>query len=313
MVGAGAALLSIAGNRLAHLFVDSMSGAWPALPSFLLLIGAVGFLLVSGADLRLAFDVVVNHDVRGRRRWEAAESELARARRFYRGRAHDVTGILSAVDGSLFVLGRDTGSLQDRQRDQLITAMREQVQHLRSLLSGEGDAARPYDVGELIRGIVAVHTSAGRAVDVRVEPSLIVHGHPDRVASIVNNLLANAAAHAPGSRVALGVTREHTRDGDLVAITVSDDGPGLAESELAAACEPGWRGRHAHDTPGSGLGLAQCVALVELEGGDLTLGVTNPSAAPQHRGLTVCVRLPGRCAGVSRSVPNFADVSRSGR
>lgn len=297
LVGAGAAVVSIGANRVAHLVLDpGVTGAWTALPALLLLVGAVSFLLVAGADLRLALDMVVNHDLRGRRRWEAAESELAHARRVYHGRAHDITGILTAVDGSLFVLGRDAGSLQQQQRDTLITAMRDQVQHLRSLLTGAGDTARTYDLPELLHGVIAVHASDGRVVEITASPALAVLGHPDRVARIISNLLANASAHAPEAHIAIRVSSERRAHGDMVEITVADDGPGMTDSEMAHAFERGWRGERARGIPGSGLGLAQCVTLATAEGGDISLAPTNPDGPAEHRGLSARVIVPRRCS-----------------
>jgi len=306
LVAAGAALLAIAADcgALAALPLTG-AGPWYALPSFLLLVGAVQLLGMVGLELSGTMTEVVLHDVRGRRRWAAAESELTRVRRAYRGQSHDVTSMLSAVDGTLLVLADEGHPLPAPERGRLLAAVRDQIQQLRAALAGEDGAARAYDLSSLLREVAALHGAAGRPIADGVEPALHVHGHPDRVARIVNNLLANAAAYAPGARVTLSATRNQGTGGAVVEIAVADDGPGLQDAELGSALEPGWRGGD-RGVAGSGLGLSQCHRLAAAEGGEIVLGPTHPAGAPGAQGLTARVRIPARqppaCTGMSSSI-----------
>ena len=89
----------------------------------------------------------------------------------------------------------------------------------------------------------------------------------DRIVQVLNNLLANAARHAPESSP---IRVEAAGDGVHVAIAVVDEGRGIAPERLAhlfrkyAGAAGGPREPGAG---GSGLGLAICKGLVEAHGG----------------------------------------------
>ena len=88
-----------------------------------------------------------------------------------------------------------------------------------------------------------------------------------RIAQVLNNLLSNAARHSPES---FPIRVSAARDGVHVAISVTDQGRGVAPDRLphlfrkhaGAAGGDGERG-----LSGSGLGLAICRGLVEAHGG----------------------------------------------
>ena len=78
------------------------------------------------------------------------------------------------------------------------------------------------------------------------------------------NLLETAAKYTPqGSPVDI----RGEAVGDHVAITVEDAGPGLPKGKESAIFELFERGRKESSTPGVGLGLAICRAIVEAHGG----------------------------------------------
>jgi two-component system sensor histidine kinase KdpD len=83
---------------------------------------------------------------------------------------------------------------------------------------------------------------------------------------VLCNLLENAAKYTPpGSPVdirAQGV-------GDQVVMTVEDSGPGLPKGKESAIFDMFERGRKESATPGVGLGLAICRAIVEAHGGKI--------------------------------------------
>jgi two-component system sensor histidine kinase KdpD len=89
---------------------------------------------------------------------------------------------------------------------------------------------------------------------------------------VLCNLLENAAKYTePGSPVDI----RGQAVGDLVVITVEDTGPGLPRGKEAAIFDMFERGRKESSTPGVGLGLAICRAIVEAHGGRIR-GETKP-------------------------------------
>lgn len=95
---------------------------------------------------------------------------------------------------------------------------------------------------------------------------LPVTGDSDLLALALRNLVDNALRYAAGSNVLVsgGI------DADGVFITVSDDGPGVDESELPRLTERFFRGR-GNDREGCGLGLAIVARIAELHGARLIL------------------------------------------
>lgn len=290
-VATGAALLSIGAACLSSSNASTAATTWRSLPSLFLLAGAAVLLAVVAEEARSATSAVVHNDVRGRRRWESAETQLADVQNGDQGQRHDITSMLSAVDGTLLVLSRGRDLFPTQEVDRLMAAVREQIHWLQALLVECDGAARTYNLSEVLQGIVSVRAVGPQPIRCEVPPGLEVRGRPDRIAIVVNNLLTNAYNHAPNASVSVRATRLLTPRGEVVEAVVSDDGPGLSDADLGRAFDRGWCGADGSGS-GSGLGLHQCRVLTEAEGGEIGLDPTEPLAAPGRRGLTVRVRIP---------------------
>jgi two-component system sensor histidine kinase KdpD len=101
------------------------------------------------------------------------------------------------------------------------------------------------------------------------------------------NLLENAAKYTPaGSTVTISA---RLSDDDVVT-TVEDDGPGLPPGREEALFEKFARGERESATPGVGLGLAICRAIVEAHGGRIWVDAGN--GPREHRGARFHFTLP---------------------
>jgi two-component system sensor histidine kinase KdpD len=83
---------------------------------------------------------------------------------------------------------------------------------------------------------------------------------------VLVNLLENASKYTPpGSRVILSAEVV----GDTLNVTVADDGPGLPAGREEAVFQKFTRGERESSTPGVGLGLAICRAIVASHSGKI--------------------------------------------
>jgi two-component system cell cycle sensor histidine kinase PleC len=114
---------------------------------------------------------------------------------------------------------------------------------------------------------------------------LLVNADECALGQIVSNLVGNAVAYTPdGGRVTLSARRMAGR----IAITVADNGPGVAEADMARILQPFEQaGRNTtNHANGAGLGLTLAKALAELQGGALAI------ASVEGQGFAATVELP---------------------
>ena len=239
-------------------------------------------------------------------------AQLDHARReFIANASHELRTPVFSLGGFLELL--DDEELDEDTRREFLSTMRDQVRRLEKLATELLDLSR-LDAGhiDLDREAVALDNVARTAADEFAAVAL-KRGHelevaaPDRVLAIADEqrllqiariLVENAIVHTPeGTHVRIAVA-EHRGNARLA---VSDDGPGVAESEAANIFERFYR-LDTTTASGSGLGLAIARELARLMGGSLELerrngrtsfAVTLPAAAtsePAAKAKTAVVR-----------------------
>jgi two-component system sensor histidine kinase KdpD len=106
---------------------------------------------------------------------------------------------------------------------------------------------------------------AGHVVEVRLPEDLpLLEIDAVLIERVLCNLLENAAKYTPpGTHVRIGAA---PRDGEI-EVWVEDDGPGLPKGREETLFQKFERGERESATPGVGLGLAICRAIVEVHGG----------------------------------------------
>jgi len=135
-----------------------------------------------------------------------------------------------------------------------------------------------------------VAEQAGIEVVARCADELMVRGNESQLVTAVSNLVDNAIAYSPeGTRVAINARAAVDPEGEpCVEISVTDQGIGLVESDLARIFERFYRVDPARSraTGGTGLGLAIVKHVVTNHGG--TISVWSVEGA----GSTFTIRLP---------------------
>ncbi|MFL6682450.1 MAG: DUF4118 domain-containing protein [Burkholderiaceae bacterium] len=127
-------------------------------------------------------------------------------------------------------------------------------------------------VGSALRGLAA-SSEGGHPIRVQLPADLpLLRFDAVLVERVLANLLENAAKYTPaGSLVTIGAAAAR----EWVEVWVADDGPGLPAGREALIFEKFERGRKESATPGVGLGLAICRAIVAAHGGAIR-GQTRP-------------------------------------
>ncbi len=114
-------------------------------------------------------------------------------------------------------------------------------------------------------------------------PPVKVSGDPVLLAQALSNLIDNALKYAPeNGSIDVAIRR---RDDAQAEIAVTDDGPGIDDSEKAKVVQRFYRGDASRGTPGVGLGLSLVQAVAKLHGSPLMLIDRQP-------GLRVVMQVP---------------------
>jgi signal transduction histidine kinase len=193
---------------------------------------------------------------------------------------HELRNPLSPITTALELMKLRAGG-QASHEEQIIER---QVKHLTRLVDDLLDVSKiTRGKVELKREIVSVADIISRAVEIAsflfeqrghrllLEPpaaDLQLNGDPVRLAQVVANLLTNAARYTD---VGGTVTLRAWREGDLVVISVADNGSGIAGDMLQRIFEPFVQGERTRERAqgGLGLGLALVKNLVSLHGGEV--------------------------------------------
>jgi PAS domain S-box-containing protein len=256
--------------------------------------------------------LIVLRDVTDRRNAEerAAQAEKLRALgQLASGVAHDVNNLLAAV------LGRSELARLEVERGQIDPARL--LEALKQIEQAAEDGARTVrriqefarvrndadvgvvDLAKLARETIDLTRPSWRdtaqagghaiAVEVDLEPNLLVAAEPLELREVLTNLILNAVDAMPhGGRLRLA----GRRTGAMVQVDVSDTGIGMSRAMSRRVFEPFFTTKV---EGGTGLGLAVCYGIIRRRGGHLTV-----SSIPDG-GTTFTMDLP--FAGAAAEVP----------
>jgi signal transduction histidine kinase len=197
--------------------------------------------------------------------------------------SHELRSPLTSVQGFAEILMLERETLAPKQVE-TVEIILDNCNHLVRLLNDLLDLARsdagrlsvrlrptelPPLIDEVVRTLRAQTEASHQDLTERIDPRLpTVEAEADRIRQILVNLITNAHEYSPeGANIEVKARVV----GDEVEVSVSDDGPGIPETQLEHIFERFVRGDAGltQRVGGTGLGLAISKSLVELHGGTI--------------------------------------------
>lgn len=227
--------------------------------------------------------------------------------RFAADVAHEIKNPLTSLRSAVETAAR----IDDPERLQrLMAVITDDVARLNRLISDISDASRIdaelsredrslVDIGRVLSALAEVYAATaedrgGPPVLAEVEEmgGLIVAGQEDRLVQVLRNLIENARSFSPPQGA---IRLRARRDGEHVAISVEDDGPGMPDGKLEAVFDRFYSERPEGEKFGthSGLGLSISKQIVDAHSGEIR-AENRRSAQGEILGARFVVRLPLR-------------------
>ena len=259
---------------------------------------------VHGEDRAVVSVVVTFEDL-------APLDEVERLRTEFLGLvSHELREPLAAIKGSVATLLEDATALDPAEAREFHRIIAAQADHMRGLIGDLLDAGRidsgtlsvapePSEVAGLVEQARGTFVGGGGRHAIVVDlPAGLPPAMADRrrVVQVLVNLFANAARHAPeSSPIRVAAVRASAE----VAVSVADEGRGVAPARLARLFDKHAGAGEDGATAGHGLGLAICKGLIEAHGGRIRAESAGPG-----RGTTVTFTLPAAGESGARSIPD---------
>jgi two-component system OmpR family sensor kinase len=215
-----------------------------------------------------------------------------RMRQFVADAGHELRTPLTVIGGYIDVLRRGAIAEPSIAR-QILGTMSIEKEHMRGLIDrlmrlARLDSETPpnketIDLAQLLRDQcdAARRIDDSRQIDYSVDGPETIEADRAEIGEAVWNAVENALKYAPDAPIHLRASRTNGH----TSIVVSDEGPGMTESERLHAFERFYRGDQRGSITGSGLGLAIAKRAVERAGGTIEL-----QSAP-NQGTTVVITL----------------------
>ncbi len=230
--------------------------------------------------------------------------------------SHDLRTPLAALVGLADTVQLTKPPPTDQQQE-LILAMRNSAMRMNALVGNLLDMARlesgavqlnrqwqPLEevVGSAIGACASV--LEGRPLKVHLAPELpLLHLDAVLIERVLVNLLENAGKYTPAHSP---IEIKARAESDSVVVTLSDQGPGLPSGREDAIFEKFERGKRESATPGVGLGLAICRAIMQAHGGTIR-GETRDTGGARFILTLPRGQPPSDDGGLSAGVETFAE------
>jgi two-component system sensor histidine kinase SenX3 len=220
-------------------------------------------------ELRVGFTAAVSHELRTPLArllalLDSASLPSSDTEALLEQAKHEVEAMAELVDDVLFLSELETGRA----------------------VVGLGDVLLAPIVRDVVQALGPSAERQAQNVVMLVADDAAVAVRPRMLRVVVENLLANAIRYGGDSA---RITVSARNEGDVVLLSVSDNGRGVPDTELPRLFERFFRGDRARTTRGTGLGLAIVKHVVTQAGGDV-----EARRGPSGLGLDVRCTFPRR-------------------
>ena len=207
------------------------------------------------------------------------------------GVAHEINTPVGIAYTAATHLDKEAGLLLDLYRsgrmkrsdfEEFLTTCRESTTLLQSNLNRAGELIRSFKqvaidqsaeakrtfhlrryTNEVLLSLRPLLKKTRHEVRVNCDEQLQLNSYPGAFSQILTNLITNSIAHAFSDGEEGTICLDFSRDGDMLSFQYSDDGRGIAESDLAHIFEPFFT--TSRNRGGSGLGLHIIYNIITLK------------------------------------------------
>ncbi len=215
---------------------------------------------------------------------EALWDRMDAIERFAADVSHEIKNPLTSLRSAVETAARIKDPAQQKQ---LMSIIQDDIQRLDRLISDISDASRldselsrakmePVNMARLLSTLRDIHTATTKAGNVKFDMELaegqpmIIFGLEDRIVQVLRNLIGNAVSFSPpGGAVILKAETQ----GNIVIVTVEDEGPGIPEGSEHNIFNRFYQERPKEEKFGthSGLGLSISKQIIETHGGRISV------------------------------------------
>jgi signal transduction histidine kinase len=211
-------------------------------------------------------------------------SDLADLTRSFNAMSARISAMLNEKDVMLGAIGHDLKTPlaalrvrvesvpDDRQRSRMVASIDDITRTLDDILSlarigRTGEAPEPINLVALVEMIADEYRDLGQDVELAECERIVAPLQLTWIRRALRNVIGNAVRY--GTRARISIARQTSS----VAITIDDDGPGIADDQIERMFEPFTRLEASRNmaTGGTGLGLTLARAVAHQHGGSLTV------------------------------------------
>ena len=216
--------------------------------------------------------------------------------------SHELRTPLASIRALVETL-QDGGVDEPEETAEFVRRIHQQVERITALVNELLDLSRiesgavqltpeAIDLAQLMKESAALLQTRTDAREVRISTppagQAAVEADRSSLLRVAGNLLDNAIKYSPqGGTIHVDISDE----GQLVALSVRDEGPGIPESDVPRVFERFYKGEASRSNPGTGLGLAIVKHIVRSHGGTVS------AANAAEGGAVFIVRLPKTFVG----------------